>query len=95
MKKQIALVLTLLLAGCVRKEYIGHAVKPIPCQVAPWPGMPPVEASVCEADGVKYVCLDGPNAAMLGAYVEAVEAWHESLASCASVVESELPASPV
>ena len=85
------LVAILFVLGCsARKEYIHQAVKPVPCQVVEWPTIDPIMAQRCEYQDQYFVCLDPQSAAVLAAYIEAVEAWHKSLASCSSVVEVEI-----
>lgn len=61
--------------------------QPTPCLVPERPTPPDIHVGVCAAGEDKYVCLTGPDAAALGAYLEALHTWVQIASECPGVGE--------
>ena len=85
-RKLMGLLLMTVCVSCAKPSPV--YVKQEPCRVAPYPDkLEDGVAFVCEVNGKKFLCLDGPTAVSIGKYIEQTDRYHDSLAACPAVEE--------
>lgn len=89
--KRVFLVTVISLVGLLTSCTAGKTrmvpAKPTPCLVPERPQPPEIRVGVCVAEGEEFVCIPGPDAAALGAYLEALHKWVQIASECPGIGE--------
>lgn len=89
--RRVFLVTIISLAGLLSSCSAGKTqlvpARPTPCLVPERPKPPEIRIVVCTADGEEYLCIPGPDAAALGAFIEAMDKWIQIASECPGIGE--------